>query len=354
MHLSAILAGMIATRISFLNRKEVSRSDMRRVLTEESFESSFDCRYKCHLLFNGQRGAKSEYQEHVERLDGMYQREALARLQEVNQNKPPLYLNKITQSIVHNSAYLVVIKRLEANGLRSDSTVLLRSRNEGRFQPLFFHRYDNVDIRAKLLLAFRSVLVERAIGITPSHGQIIYGRDFSSMAVRLPNFIAKAERRIDELVTQQEPKLFLCSHCEICEFQARCKSRALKEDSISLIRGMGLKQIEEQNKKGIFTLHQYSHTFRARKLPKRVKKPSKPRYFALQARALRDNKVYIYGNPDFPASPASPRRRPPVTQWIAIFTRGSTAPVMIAACAVVARLSTYFSVLEDTRYYREI
>src|SRR5262252_404828 len=37
-----------------------------------------------------------------------------------------------------------------------------------------------------------------------------------------------------------------------------------------------------------------SHTFRSRKQPKRVKKLSRPRHFALQARALRDNKVYIH------------------------------------------------------------
>jgi predicted RecB family nuclease len=212
---------------------------MRRVLTEGIFESSLDCRYKCHLLFNGQRGIKSDYQEHAERLDAMYQREAIARLQEANHTEPPRYLNKITQSIVHDSAYLVVIKRLEVNGLRSDSNVLLRSRIGGCFHPVFFHRYENVDIRAKLLLAFRSVLVERAIGITPSHGRIIYGRDFSSIAVRLSNFTAKVNRRLDELVTQHDSKLVLCSHCEICEFQARCKSRAIKEDSISLIQGMG-------------------------------------------------------------------------------------------------------------------
>jgi predicted RecB family nuclease len=111
--------------------------------------------------------------------------------------------------------------------------------------------------------------------------------------------------RVDELATQQDPAFFLCSHCEICEFGTSCRSRAVAEDSMSLIQGIGRPQIEEQNRKGIFTLHQYSHTFRPRRSPKRVKNPSKPRSFALQARALRDNKVYIHGSPTLPVSGTS-------------------------------------------------
>jgi predicted RecB family nuclease len=71
---------------------------------------------------------------------------------------------------------------------------------------------------------------------------------------------------------------------------------------MSLIQGMGRSRIEEQNKKGIFNLFQYSHTFRTRRLPKRIKNPAKPRYFALQARALRDKKVYIHGSPTLSSS----------------------------------------------------
>src|SRR5205085_233208 len=39
--------------------------------------------------------------------------------------------------------------------------------------------------------------------------------------------------------------------------------------------------------------------------PKRVKKISIPRYFALQARALRDNKVYIHGKAELPVAPTA-------------------------------------------------
>jgi predicted RecB family nuclease len=282
---------------------------MRQILTERIFRSSFDCTYKCHLLINGRHGNKTEYEEHTDRFDALYQRAAIARLQELIPDQETLYLNNITPTAIHNSAQLVVVKRVEVNGLRSDSIVLARAKTgQSSLLPLFFHRYEGVSKKEKLLLAFRAALVAKATGIVPTHGQIIYGQNFTSTTIPLSSFIAKVERmilRVNELATQVDPALFLCPHCEICEFRTTCRSRAVEEDSMSLLQGMGRAHIEEQNRKGIFTLHQYSHTFRPRRPPKWAKKPSKPRYFALQARALRDNKVYINGSPALPVAGTS-------------------------------------------------
>ncbi len=101
---------------------------------------------------------------------------------------------------------------------------------------------------------------------------------------------------------QKEQPLFLCAHCNVCEFHTTCRAQAVEEDNMSLLQGMHRTHIDEQNKKGIFTLHQFSRTFRPRRAPKRAKNPSKPRHFALQAQALRENKVYIHGTPSLPSA----------------------------------------------------
>jgi predicted RecB family nuclease len=282
---------------------------MRQILTERIFESSLDCTYKCHLLANGRHGNKTEYEEHTERSDRMYQRAAIARLQDATPETKTLYLTNVTPHALDSNAQLVIIKRVEANGLQSDSIVLSRGKT-GRvsYEPVYFDRYDNISLRGKLVLAFRAMLIEKAAGIAVSHGQIIYEQNFTRVTILLSTLIAEVARmicRLHELATQKNPPLFLCSHCEICEFASSCRSRAVTEDSISLIQGVRRPHIEEQNRKGIFTLHQYSHTFRPRRLPKRVKNPSKPRYFALQARALQDDKVYIYGSPSYPVAETS-------------------------------------------------
>ena len=66
---------------------------------------------------------------------------------------------------------------------------------------------------------------------------------------------------------------------------------------------MGEKELKKYNRKGIFTLTQLSCTFRPRKRGKRVKRTSFPHYAALQALAIREKKVHVYGTPDIPQKP---------------------------------------------------
>jgi predicted RecB family nuclease len=95
------------------------------------------------------------------------------------------------------------------------------------------------------------------------------------------------------------PPLFLNEHYSICEFQGRCRQQALDEGNLSLLKGMTLNEIAKYNAKGLFTVHQISYTFRARRKPKRAKGVAGPHYFSLQAQALRENKIFIHGTVNF-------------------------------------------------------
>jgi predicted RecB family nuclease len=66
------------------------------------------------------------------------------------------------------------------------------------------------------------------------------------------------------------------------------------------LRGISENEIASHNKKGIFSVTQLSYTFRARRKRKRAKSPSNPHYYALQALAIRDGKVYVHGTPSVP------------------------------------------------------
>jgi predicted RecB family nuclease len=89
-----------------------------------------------------------------------------------------------------------------------------------------------------------------------------------------------------------QSRMVLNDHCPTCEFSAKCREQALREDNLSLLRGLGQKAITAYARKGILTLTQLAHTFRPRRRGKRSSAPSKKRYFALQALALRDRRVY--------------------------------------------------------------
>lgn len=81
--------------------------------------------------------------------------------------------------------------------------------------------------------------------------------------------------------THTPPRLLLNSHCQTCEFRQRCHAEAMAKDDLSLLRGMGEKEISKYNKRGIFTLTQLSCTFRPRKRSKGSTQQSQPHNAAL-------------------------------------------------------------------------
>jgi hypothetical protein len=134
------------------------------------------------------------------------------------------------------------------------------------------------------------------------------GPDARLGKVRLDSKLYRqAEQVIGELERLRDggepPRLMLNGHCPLCEFRQRCRAQAVEADDISLIGGVGEKELQRYHRKGIFTLAQLSCTFRPRKRAKRVKRSGHPRYSALQALAIREKKVHVYGTPDLPRKP---------------------------------------------------
>jgi hypothetical protein len=107
----------------------------------------------------------------------------------------------------------------------------------------------------------------------------------------------------DLATSRLPPRLLLNDHCPVCEFRQRCHEQAVQEDNITLLRGMGEKEVNRYARKGILTLTQLAHTFRPRRKGKRVVRKTHHRYHALQALAVRDKRLYVLGTPEVPDSP---------------------------------------------------
>src|SRR6266545_603598 len=88
-------------------------------------------------------------------------------------------------------------------------------------------------------------------------------------------------------------------HCPECEFRQSCRARAVETDDLSLLRGLSAKEIAGLKGRGIFTVTQFSHTFRPGRL-KRVKEPGGRHEHALQALAVREKTVYVARRPRLP------------------------------------------------------
>src|SRR5206468_11300068 len=132
----------------------------------------------------------------------------------------------------------------------------------------------------------------------PAHGIVIRGNGMRAGKVQLETGSRSARRSLEDIgrmtAAESPPKLILNEHCQVCEFRERCQLQAVSEDNLSLLRGIGEKEIRNYARKGIFTLTQLSHTFRPRRRGKRAESRSH-RYHALHALAIRDQRLYVFG-----------------------------------------------------------
>jgi predicted RecB family nuclease len=167
------------------------------------------------------------------------------------------------------------------------------------YAPILFHYGPTVRQPQKQLLEVYAAVLQALQDRTPSAGIVLHKGEIAAR-VRLSSDAAAVQRVLRELETIQDgdiPTLRLNDHCQICEFRQQCHAQAVTEDSISLLRGISDTEIARLHSKGIFTVNQLSYTFRSRRIAKRAKVPSSPHHVALQALAIREEKVFVHGNP---------------------------------------------------------
>ncbi len=168
------------------------------------------------------------------------------------------------------------------------------------YLPCVSHGGDQAHDTQRVLLDVAGFVLSGLQGRVPAEG-IIWRSDRKSSTVRLSPGLKRGERILNAIKELQRaerpPMLNLNRHCQVCKYQSRCHAQAVDEDNLSLLRGISEAEMTRLRKKGIFTINQLSYTFRPRRIKKRAKNPAHPHYFALQARALREGKVFVHGSP---------------------------------------------------------
>lgn len=280
------------------------------LITDALFEAFLHCKYKSYLRLKGIPGHITEFESHRRIFSTAYADAAQSKVLgcATGEDTP--------RGVLADRQMLMVGKRLildatlTMDDLQASIDAIVRIDREsplGNFcyLPVQYCREAKIPRAAKLLLAFRSIVLGKMQRSLPSHGVIVHGPDFREQSFRLHSLQDKVALLLEELRGQfhatAEGRLRLNQHCAICEFQSHCRAAATKADDLSLLGGMTEKEIAAQNHKGIFTVNQLSYTFRHRKPSKRAKHPSKPHHFALQALSLRTKKVHIHGTPVLPA-----------------------------------------------------
>ena len=285
---------------------------MGRKITREVLEGYLHCKTKAHLKLAGQQGSMSDYEALL-----------VARRQEVRQQAIAEILAKHPEAEVARGIPLTVAALQSGPPFVLDATLeddLLSLGFDGfkrvdgaskvgdfHYIPMLFHEGQKVGKEQRLLLELYGLLLSQVQGRLPAYGVVWHGRDCKSTRVRLSPDLRRAERLLSEVremaAPSSPPRLILNDHCQVCEFRQRCLEQAVQEDNISLLRGMREKEVRRYARKGILTVTQLAHTFRPVRRGKRTQPRGYKHHHALQALAIRDKKVYVYGTPQLPAKP---------------------------------------------------
>jgi predicted RecB family nuclease len=284
---------------------------MAAKITCDVLEGYLNCRYKGHLKLAGERGMRSDYEALLA------ERRAEVRLRAIDKILARHGEDQVARNVPLTAAALKRGPAFVLDVALEDEAVSLHvdglKRVEGasklgdfHYVPVLFHEAEQVRKEQRLLLEVYALLLSRVQGRTPGCGVVWHGRACRATKVRLGTDPRKAEqvlRDLQEMRGAGPPRLVLNDHCQVCEFRQRCHDQAVREDNLSLLRGLGEKEVRSYARKGILTLAQLAHTFRPRRKGRRAVRKTHHRYHALQALAVRDKRVYVFGTPELPDSP---------------------------------------------------
>ena len=285
---------------------------MSTKITRQILEAYLNCKTKAHLKLAGQQGNVSDYEALLMSTRQTAQQQAVAKILarnpegEVTRDIPLTTANlRAGSSFILNATLDDDLFSLSFDGLkRVDGPSKL---GDFQYVPMLFHEARNVGKQQRLLLELYGLLLSRLQGQMPSSGIIWHGKGCRTTRVRLNGDLRKTERLLREakdiLNLPSSPRLMLNDHCEVCEFRQRCHDQAVQEDDISLLRGISEKEIKSYARKDIFSVAQLAHTFRPRRKSKNHVQTTHKRHRALQALAIRDKKIYIFGTPELKISP---------------------------------------------------
>ncbi len=270
-------------------------------LTDELFSAFLRCRYKAYLKLTGVKGESSDYTQLQHRLSASYRMAAMAewlagRPKDGVIQSPTSLLAAIderpltiTDAVIIDADEVCHIDGLERGASRKQP-------RGAAYSPVLFVPHERLFTNDRLLLAYAADILGRVQRVPPQTGTIVHGSRFSATKVDLKSLIEPVRQIVEETKPIREGMavpLVLNRHCPKCEFRRRCHAAAVEKDDLSLLTGLTPKEIAAQNRKGIFTVTQYSYTFRPGRMKRIVESGGRRHDCALQALALRERAIHV-------------------------------------------------------------
>ncbi len=279
-------------------------------ITPDVFEAYLKCSTKCWLRANGIVCNENHYAEWVKERNATYREVGTGRLVAAapsdDVSSTP-HIENAKAAKWRLACSLEVQSQMDSHVMESEIHMTERVSVIGRgkaaqFIPIHFIFKNKLTKDDKLLLAFDAFVLAQALKRGIAVGKIIHGDENAAFKVKTSTLAGEVRKRlvkISALISSPAPPdLVLNRHCAECEFQARCRKKALETDDLSLLAGLGSKERQKLRSKGIFTVTQLSYTFRPRRRPKRMRDKREKYHHSLKALAIREKKIHIVGSPE--------------------------------------------------------
>jgi len=276
------------------------------LITNEIFKSYLSCQYKAYLKICGKTGNKTDFEklnnEFLNVLKTDVTQHFFYRYDPIDILQSPF----LKLSDLKKGKQVILTPHLEIDNFSVAFFALEKISAPSKlgsfsYAPIILNENNKLTKSIRLLLTFQSFCLEKLQGFTIQTGKIIYRGSKRKSTIKLSSnyrVVQKALQAIQQQHTEKTiPHFMLNRHCDMCEFKELCHKKAIKKDDLSLLSGINSREIIHQNNKGIFTINQYSYTFRARKQRRRVKEQKTAFIRSLKALAIRENSIFIYERP---------------------------------------------------------
>jgi predicted RecB family nuclease len=118
--------------------------------------------------------------------------------------------------------------------------------NPAQFLPIRFVFTNKLGNNSKLLLALDALALSETLGRRISLGNIVHGDHYFMRRVKIVGLLSQVQKHTEKIASllssASPPELILNRHCTECEFQHRCRQKAIEKDDLSLLSGMSDKE----------------------------------------------------------------------------------------------------------------
>ena len=231
-------------------------------ITAAMFAAYLKCRTKAYLTAHREKPTDSIFAEMRKRVSGAYK--ATGGQPEYPAPTAAIHFSRLADGIMDDAGTVFVdcetvsyttegpVHAWADHGAKRTGS----SHSNRLYVPILYSARKKGDLSDNLLICFGALGIAQSTGTAiPQKGKVVYGERHRTKTVKINNYIRQTCQVVEEIgstcFSNEPPSLVLNEVCPTCEFQSRCRSRAVEQDNLSLLRTMAAKARIKCREKGI-------------------------------------------------------------------------------------------------------